>query len=56
MLAEKDPLAMQLYEQYNKVEMPNLRLNDGDIEALLTYMEEETQRIQPQASAAPQAR
>ncbi|MNZ48781.1 hypothetical protein D3C78_665340 [compost metagenome] len=52
MLAEKDPLAMQLYEQYNKVEMPNLRLNDGDIEALLTYMEEETRRIQPQASAA----
>ncbi|MBO3277498.1 SCO family protein [Pseudomonas sp. Milli4] len=55
MLAEKDPLAMQLYARYDKVAMPNLLLGDGDIEALLTYMEEETLRLQPQASLAPRA-
>ncbi|CAG8865764.1 hypothetical protein PS627_01683 [Pseudomonas fluorescens] len=46
MIAEKDPLAMLLYEQYNRLAMPNMRLGDTEITALLTYMEEETQRIQ----------
>ena len=49
MLAEKDPLAMLLYEQYNRLAMPNLRLGDVEISALLTYLEEETERLQPQA-------
>lgn len=46
MLADKDPLAMLLYEQYNRLAMPNLRLGDTEVAALLTYLEEETQRIQ----------
>ncbi|MEG0858367.1 MAG: SCO family protein [Pseudomonas sp.] len=46
MLAEKDPLAMQLYEQYNRLAMPNSRLGDVEIAALLTYLDEETERLQ----------
>lgn len=38
MLAEKDSVAMQLFDKYNEVPMPNLRLNDADVEALIAYM------------------
>lgn len=44
MLAEKDPLAMALLAEYNNVPMPNLRLNDAEVQALLTYIEEESHR------------
>jgi protein SCO1/2 len=47
MLAEKDPLAMSLYEAYNKVAMPNLRMADNDIAEVVRYLEEETDRQQP---------
>ena len=46
MLAEKDPLAMLLYEQYNRLAMPNMRLGDAEISALMSYIEEETARLQ----------
>lgn len=46
MIAAKDPLAMLLYEQYNRLAMPNMRLGEVEIAALLTYLEDETQRIQ----------
>lgn len=46
MLAQKDPLAMLLYEQYNRLAMPNLRLSDGEVSALMNYLEEETARLQ----------
>ncbi|MNN69457.1 hypothetical protein D3C81_1852470 [compost metagenome] len=49
MLAEKDPLAMQLYEQYNRLAMPNSRLGEVEIAALLTYLDEETERLQAKA-------
>ncbi|MNG26494.1 hypothetical protein D3C84_1114910 [compost metagenome] len=42
---------MQLFEQYNRVSMPNLRLGDTDINSLLIYLEEETERLQPSAAA-----
>ena len=45
MLEEKDPLAMALYEQYNRVPMPNLRLTRTDVEKLLEHIEEESRRI-----------
>ncbi|MDT4884574.1 hypothetical protein FQZ97_1207290 [compost metagenome] len=44
MLAEKDPLASELFRQYNQVAMPNLQLGDLDIQALLQYMDDETLR------------
>ncbi|MGE8324351.1 MAG: c-type cytochrome, partial [Pseudomonas sp.] len=46
MLAEKDPLALLLYEQYNRLAMPNMRLGDAEVSALMSYMEEETTRLQ----------
>lgn len=38
-LAEKDPIATELFAKYNQVRMPNLRLGDGDVEALIVYLE-----------------
>ena len=49
MLAEKDPLAMALYTKYNNVPMPNLQLQSQDILDLITYMQEETQRVRATA-------
>jgi len=46
MLRKKDPIAMALYQQYNKLAMPNMRLNKQEALALLDYIDEETQRIQ----------
>jgi cytochrome oxidase Cu insertion factor (SCO1/SenC/PrrC family) len=45
MLAEKDPVALALYERYNRLPMPNMRLTDKDVTSLLGYMERESQRI-----------
>ncbi|MBI4293854.1 MAG: SCO family protein [Betaproteobacteria bacterium] len=38
-LAEKDPIALQLFAKYNEMRMPNLRLGDGDVEMLIRYLE-----------------
>ncbi len=52
MLAEKDPLAMSLLARYNNVPMPNLRLNDVEIQALLSYIEETSLVAVPQKKEA----
>jgi len=39
MLAQKDPLAIQLLKENNDVPMPNLALTDAEVTALLTYLE-----------------
>jgi protein SCO1/2 len=52
MLAEKDPIAMQLFEQYQKLLMPNLRLSDADVEALIAYMADQNKRTDNTISAA----
>ncbi|QHG65075.1 SCO family protein [Pseudomonas putida] len=46
MLAEKEPLATLLFEQYNRLAMPNMRLGDAEVTALISYLQEETSRIQ----------
>ncbi len=38
---------MALLAQYNNLPMPNLRLNDVEIQALLDYIEEESRRVEP---------
>ena len=38
LLAEKDPLALELYTRYKKIEMPNLKLSDTEVEALIGHM------------------
>lgn len=40
LLAEKDPIATALFNQYKKVLMPNFRLSDSDVEAIIKYMED----------------
>ena len=45
MLKKKDPIAMALYEQYNKLAMPNMRLHKEEALSLLDYIEDETQRL-----------
>jgi protein SCO1/2 len=54
MLAEKDPLAMQLFEQYNRLVMPNLRLGEVEVSALVAYMAQETARLQAARKQQPE--
>jgi cytochrome oxidase Cu insertion factor (SCO1/SenC/PrrC family) len=44
LIAEKDPLVMSMLAEYDNVVMPNFRLNDAEIKAVLAYIEEETLR------------
>lgn len=54
MLAEKDPLAMALYAEYDEIPMPNLRLTEDDVDKLLGYMDQESRRIgSPRAGKDP---
>ena len=39
MIAKKDPTAIALYQQYKQINMPNLRLKDTDVDALLTFLD-----------------
>lgn len=39
LLAENDPIATALFAKYKQVVMPNLRLADGDVAAVLKYIE-----------------
>jgi protein SCO1/2 len=40
MIAGKDPTALALYEKYRKVPMPNLKLNEREIDTLIALMEQ----------------
>src|SRR5262249_54607934 len=43
-LATQDPIATGLFEAYKRVPMPNMRLNELEIAALLEYIDGESQR------------
>ena len=45
MLAEKDPLALELLAANRNLPMPNMRLNQIEVEALLVYLEQESHRV-----------
>ncbi len=45
MLKKKDPIAMEMYERYNKLAMPNMRLNRKEADQLLDYIDDETERL-----------
>lgn len=47
MLAEKDPIAMQLFERFDRIAMPNLRLDENAAQSILAFLQEETERQQP---------
>ena len=46
MLAEKDPTAMEIVEQYNNATMPNLQLSSQEVEAMIAFMEEEDRHLE----------
>lgn len=39
MIAEGDPIAIQLLEEFNNVAMPNMALSDIEVEAILAFLE-----------------
>lgn len=45
MLEEGDPVATALYERWDEMPMPNMRLTDKDVTMLLGYIEKESARI-----------
>ncbi|MEQ1894158.1 MAG: SCO family protein [Planctomycetota bacterium] len=55
MLAEKDPLALELFAQYRSVPMPNMRLNDFEIASVLDFVAEESARAVAEEVAEPEA-
>src|SRR5215470_11585981 len=46
LLAAKDPLATGLFTKYQKVQMPNLRLGDGDVAAIIGYIEAQSASVE----------
>ena len=46
MLAEKDPIAMELYAKYDELPMPNLQLNELEVTSLIVYMDAESRRVE----------
>ena len=56
MLEEKDPIAITLYESFNRVAMPNMSLNNKEIDSLLSYLESETRRVAASRETAPAVR
>lgn len=53
MLEDEDPVALALYAAYGEVTMPNFRLSDIEVEALLDYMRVESDRVR---SGSPDSR
>ncbi|QPK63614.1 SCO family protein [Methylomonas sp. LL1] len=44
MLKENDPLARELLAKYKNIPMPNLKLSDEDIQALIEFLRQESKR------------
>ena len=42
LLNAHDPLAVTLFEKYKQVQMPNLRLADGDVAEVLKFLESQS--------------
>ena len=43
-LAEGDPVALSLYREYGEIAMPNLRLEESEIESVIQYLAEEDRK------------
>jgi protein SCO1/2 len=52
MLAEKDPIIMGLYNKFNQVPMPNMRLNNIEVDALIDYIDIESTRVEKTKKAS----
>ncbi len=52
MIAEGDPVALALLEQYRNLPMPNFGFGDIEVDALIAYMEEmDAKKASPQPDA-----
>ncbi len=49
-------MATTLWEKYNQVNMPNLRLGDAEVNALIHYLETRSDASAAKPNAAPTAR
>ncbi|MGY2342434.1 SCO family protein [Pseudomonas sp. SDO5532_S415] len=47
MLAEKDPIAMELFERFDRIPMPNLRMDEKSAQSIIDFLQEETDRQHP---------
>ena len=47
LLEEKDPLATTLFKKYNQVLMPNLRLDDEEVNAVIGYLVSQSSHQNP---------
>ena len=54
MLAEKDPIATLLFERFDRIPMPNLRLDEQSAQSIIEFLQEETERQQPLQAAQVQ--
>ena len=45
MLREGDPIATELYRRYGEIAMPNLRLDQADVDALIEHISSESRRL-----------
>ena len=45
MLEEHDPIAIQLFESYNRLPMPNLRIPEHEAQMLLDFIQVESKRM-----------
>lgn len=54
MLKQKDPLAVALFNKYDKVQMPNVRLTEEDAKALILYMQERTRQFMKAKNEKPE--
>jgi len=52
MLAEKDPIALELSAAYRGLPMPNMRLNAAEVAALVEFLRDESARFRAQAPPA----
>jgi len=53
LIDEGDPIAVDLFKQYDEITMPNLRLNDEDIAALIEYLDQETRKLRAASAVEP---
>lgn len=47
MLAQKDPIATELYAKYKNVPMPNMQLSELEVDAVIDFLAGETKRLHP---------
>ncbi|HEU4413162.1 MAG TPA: SCO family protein [Candidatus Angelobacter sp.] len=55
LIAGKDPIAVALYQKYNKVNMPNLRLADQDLHNLIDFLGRQSAAPEKEKAEAPKS-